>query len=308
MKALKPASVGAGRYLNANGGGAFSPDGQFLAYYAFRAPNTAVPGTTLLVIRTLSTGAEREIPMPELRVPPAAMAPPVRWFPDGRSVLVAAFQSTSPGAAFYRIDISTGRSELLCSTRLSAPGQAFPDLALDGKAIVYLDRGPERAMQLIRMNLETREQSELRRTSKGQEITSIAVSPDGTQVAYGSYDVSTKQTALMTMPAAGGEPREVSRASNWQNGGRFSLGWSRDAKYLIFARPDGGGPTPSSPQNLWRVPLSGGEPEKMGISAESIFYPQISPDGRRVAFTGRENNAQEIWALESFLPKRVAAR
>lgn len=305
LKAAKAPAVGVGHYINANGGGAFSPDGKYLAYYAFRAPNAVIPGLTLLGIRTLESGEEHEVAMPGLLV--RVMAPPPRWFPDGRSVLVAA-QTRGTAGGLYKVDLASGHAELLLDLRTTAPAQAFADLAADGKAIFYVRRGPERSMQLLRFDLESRGETEMKRAPKGQELTSAAVSPHGDRVAYGIYDVPSKQTTLVMMPVGGGEPHEVYRAANWQNGGRFSLAWSRDGRYLIFARPDGGGPTPSSPQNLWRVPVSGGEPEKLGISGESIFYPQMSPDGRRIAFTGRENNAQEVWALENFLPRRVAAK
>jgi Tol biopolymer transport system component len=102
------------------------------------------------------------------------------------------------------------------------------------------------------------------------------------------------------MPSAGGAPHQVFRATGWRNGARYSLGWSRDQRYLIFVRPEGDA---SKPQLLWRVPLQGGDPEKMGISMPDIFFPQMSPDGRRIAFTSREDAAEEVWALENFLPK-----
>jgi hypothetical protein len=60
---------------------------------------------------------------------------------------------------------------------------------------------------------------------------------------------------------------------------------------------------------LWRVPVSGGEPEKMGISiAGQLMYPQMHPDGRRITFGLFEIGASEVWALENFLPKARAAR
>jgi hypothetical protein len=37
----------------------------------------------------------------------------------------------------------------------------------------------------------------------------------------------------------------------------------------------------------------------MGISMPDIFFPQMSVDGRKIAFTSREDAPEEIWALEN---------
>ena len=299
--AHNPPAVAAGRFINSNRGAAWSPDGELLAYYAFRVPSDNFPGSAELFVRTLKTGAEREIAMPQLRVPAYAFATPVRWFPDGRSVLVASYDQKA-GAGFYRVDIATGKSQLLHHTRTTEPGPSLPDLSPDGKVIFYVERDPAapRNRKVMRFDLDSQRETELKQPSQGQELTAIAVSPDGAQLAYGLSDVSTQSTVLEVMPSAGGAPHQVFRATGWRNGARYNLGWSRDQRYLIFVRPEGNA---SKPQVLWRVPLQGGDPEKMGISMPDIFFPQMSPDGRRIAFTSREDAAEEVWALENFLPK-----
>ena len=54
---------------------------------------------------------------------------------------------------------------------------------------------------------------------------------------------------------------------------------------------------------LWRIPVSGGSPERVGLAKEGRFHDlRISPDGRRLAFTAEEPS-KEVWVIENFLPK-----
>lgn len=295
-KAAREPVLIAGRFVNSNAGPAWSPDGQYVAYYTFRSPSVDIPGTTVLVIRTLKTGAEREVAMPDLRIPTYAAIVPPRWFPDSRSVLVVSYQPNGPAAGFYKVDIANGHIDLLHTTRGAGPGQTHFSLSSDGKAIYYIDLAP-RPGQLMRFDLEDHRETEIRRAGPGENFTSaVATSPDGADVAFGIRSRGT--TALYVIPAGVGEPREVYRDSSGLDG-RFDLGWSRDSQYLMFVRPETA--QAGSQKALWRVSVKGGEPERVGISMEDIFWPQMSPDGRRIAFASRENNTQEVWTLENFL-------
>ena len=51
-----------------------------------------------------------------------------------------------------------------------------------------------------------------------------------------------------------------------------------------------------------RVPASGGAEEVMGLQAADIRDLDISPDGRRIAFSLGAVGRQEIWAMDNFLP------
>ena len=49
---------------------------------------------------------------------------------------------------------------------------------------------------------------------------------------------------------------------------------------------------------LWRVPLAGGEPERLDIAGDQAFSPSISNYGNKVAYT-RLGNDHDIWKFES---------
>jgi hypothetical protein len=54
---------------------------------------------------------------------------------------------------------------------------------------------------------------------------------------------------------------------------------------------------------VWRVPVTGGEPQKLELAMPSLQHLRIHPDGRQVAFTASSQaEKSEVWALENFLP------
>jgi hypothetical protein len=61
---------------------------------------------------------------------------------------------------------------------------------------------------------------------------------------------------------------------------------------------------------LWRIPASGGEPQRTGFAMEGMMYFAPHPDGRRIAFDcGRLSGAMsEVWVLENFLPALKSGR
>jgi Tol biopolymer transport system component len=293
MKLAKPPEPVTQRFVNSNSGGSWSPDGAFLAYYVHRAPSQTIPGGTDLIIRTLKTGAERAVSMPQLTVPPYIFTAPPRWFPDGKSVMVVSYALRHPGVSFYRVDLENGKAELLHTTRAS-PFTPFirPDLSPDGKAIFYTDTlDLANSVQLMRFDLDTKRETELKRVQAGQSFSAIAVSPDGKQLAYGVMDNPTGTAAavssLEVMPVSGGKAHEVYHGRM----GAFQLAWSPDQRYLFFNRAGRG---------LWRIAAAGGEPAKTGL-ARPGFFPQFHPDGRRIVFERGGQGTQQLWVMENFL-------
>ena len=222
------------------------------------------------------------------------------WFPDGGSVLVYSQNLQKPGFfGLYRVDLASAKTELLHESRDGLQGLA---LSPDGKAVFYTARSPEDDSllnRLVRFDLDTRRETELK---KGEWFISVAVSPDSKQLAYLVSVRPGASSYLGVIPTAGGASREVFRGAPWMDGSRYgALTWTPDQRYLMFVR---GGVGNSSPNVAWRVPVTGGPAEQIGVSMNGrIKVPQVHPDGRRLVFGMTDTTPNELWTLENFLPK-----
>ena len=298
LHATKPPVPITERVINQNLGSTWSREGDYLAYYSFLQVS-ADTRSGVLVVRSTRTGEERTIPLPT-RVSSRFQAGP-KWFPDNRSVLVESGDADGPGFAFYRFVIDTGNTELLA--RLPREVSSY-DLSPDGRTIFYAV-GVDDGQRLMRFDIERSQGTELRNVTfpAGREIVSLAVSPDGLQLAttlIGGF--------VEVMPAAGGPSREVFRPAAPEMGTgslRQALSWTPDGRFLLWARGD---------SSLWKVPALGGYAEKVGLNMR-VKTPALHPDGRRLAFVGLPAPGSDgqiprpsVMTLENFLPKAAATR
>jgi hypothetical protein len=109
------------------------------------------------------------------------------------------------------------------------------------------------------------------------------------------------------MPADGGEPRTLlpvpdGNGTDYADCGRGGswLAWTRDGKHLLTFLPTAlpqGGPAPSNPCKLYKVPVDGGEPIFLGATPPQRGPWALSPDGSRLAFEMGEDRG-EIWILQ----------
>ncbi|MBI1874166.1 MAG: PD40 domain-containing protein [Acidobacteria bacterium] len=305
MKTAKAPVLATERFINSNLGPRWSPDGQYLAYVSRRGKGADGMDSAVLVIRTLETGEERDLSMPKGAGRDSSLMISPKWFPDGRSVLVKGFLGGKEDL-FYRVDLASGHAELLPGAKGAgggAGGLGANAISPDGKTIFYIaqeDAGSTATMrELVRFDIDSRRETVLK---SGQLFFSLALSPDGTQLASARNEDQSQSFYLEVMPSGGGETREVFHAAGLLN--PDALAWSPDQRYLLFVRRGN-----NESYVLWRVPVAGGEPEQIGISVTGrLVYPQVHPDGRRLTFALFETGASEIWALENFLPRARAVR
>ena len=317
MKVKTAPTLATDRFLNSNFAPVWSPDGQRLAYYSNR------PGSRVLVIRSLKTGEEREVPTGRL-----PLTGRLSWFPDGRSVLVPSRDVQSGRSKYYRVDTVSGTAELLLDVK--ATGDS--DLSPDGKSIFYIGFPNVEtrsiiehryAQLLMRFDIDSRRETEVKTAPEGYFYTSLAISPDGAQLAYLLSTAIPSpilfwRDQLGVVPVGGGESRDVFRDDTVKiagkvlrmasSDGRFdSVAWTPDQRYLLFVMQGNASESGNLPVHhaaeLWRVPVTGGDPEPTGVSVKGgLYYPGMSPDGHQITFVAQENHPDELWALENFLP------
>jgi dipeptidyl aminopeptidase/acylaminoacyl peptidase len=116
-------------------------------------------------------------------------------------------------------------------------------------------------------------------------------SPDGSTIAFVVTTVDQKQnrrrSAIWSVPADGSrEPIALTTAPQSSNSPR----WSPDGKTIAFlsARPAPGDAATDTPrQQVWLLPLAGGEPRRVTNLLNGASGFQWSPDGSRLVVVGR---------------------
>lgn len=285
----------------------WSPDGAYIAYYTRRGGgfNQARRGDVFLVVRSSATGDAREIPLAPLRVGTVPGVGYPRWFPDGRSVIILAYDTGGP--ALFRVDVQTDNTTLLFRPPDS---DHFPHgfaIAPDGRTLFYKTYP---SSLLIARDLETGEERTLFRPPEGTSIWhgNLDVSPDGRWTAFHLREQGEGGKTddwLAMLPTSGGELRKLMPLDRY---GMVSPPvWTPDGESLLYAQQTEWNPAaPNDTTEVWRLPLEGGTPERVGLRMEGLDNPRIHPNGTRIAFHAGHQR-YELWVMEDMLPAGPAS-
>ena len=273
----------------------WSRDGEYLAYASPRGPLTSTQGTQDFVIRSFATGQE-EIVTPNINW--GTRSTP-QWSPNGRSFYVIG--KGDEGRGIYVIEKDSGNERFIAKV-----GGRHPQAVLshDGGAIYYT-----RGAQIVERDLTSGKEKTVctwrEYPSPQKAIHSLAVSPDGSKLAFADLDT------LAMVPTIGGRPEvviDVERTADKRIPTQVGIAWTPDGKSLIFAT----GPSFVGAQRLWRIAIGADEPQDLGLDQEEVEdfrHIALSPDGQYLLFTGRARQEipGPIWALKDFLPPLAEA-
>ena len=184
-------------------------------------------------------------------------------------------------------------------------GVSSPQLAPDGRAAVVVVRRPDyeenrfvRTLVLVDIASGAHRQLTPDRVAVGGP----RWSPSGDELAFTDTAADGEQSQIFILPMAGGEARQVTRAER----GVQSFEWSADGSHFLYttaeAAPEREGEerhnrsfevgrnsylTQRAPvsSHLWRIPVGGGDAERLTEGAESIESLVVSPDALTVALS-----------------------
>jgi Tol biopolymer transport system component len=150
----------------------------------------------------------------------------------------------------------------------------------NGKFLAIVDlESPESPRSIFLLDIETREKRKLTTPPAdwvGDGMS--AFSPDGRTLAFartrGGYPSDIYVLALSENGEPRGEPRPITK----DNKTIFGFDWTGDGRAVVFASDHSG------MHALWRVAVSGGEPERLGVGSDFCLWPAVSRKGNRLAY------------------------
>ncbi len=266
--------------------GAWSPDGTRLAYVRQAGP------ATILAVQERDAQEQRELTL-DLVQPWGT-----QWAPDGQSVFLYA-NSLRGSAGIYRVNLRSGEAELVARREGREDIHRF-QLAPDGRSVYFrlpldsTERSSGGRRWIVRQGLRTGQRENVQQTyGNGGRV---SFSPDGTQMAFYENHWGGGSLEVRVAPIGGGPSRLVYTFpdGNQPIGNRATISWSPDGRQLLFPEQ-----ARDSTHLLRLVPLGGGEARTLLRSPWSegpIWNVSLSPDGRRVAYSGGRGRF-EIWLL-----------
>jgi eukaryotic-like serine/threonine-protein kinase len=259
---------------------AMSPDGNEVAF-SWQGEKNTDPNIYNIYVQLVGAGSP-------LRITSARASDLFpAWSPDGRFI---AFERDAGQSHAYFIVPALGGPERKLANAYPAQLGGGISWSPDGKYLAVADGGSPNDSRagIFFVSIESGERRDSGIESPDPYIVRPAFSPDGKYLAFvsGSGFLSND---IYVAPISGGKPRPVTSLHADING----PAWMSNGRELVFSSNHQGLKT------LWRVALSGGDPEPLSIAADDARYVTISARGNRLAFL-RYRVDTNIWEAPAF--------
>jgi Tol biopolymer transport system component len=234
----------------------FSPDGNSIAFI------NDVNGVPQVWTKNLREGETKQITIGTER----AARP--RWSPDGNQI--AYERRTGGTTSIWLVKPEGGEPKKLIE------GGRNANWSWDGKRVVF-----ERGYDIGTANADGSDQ----RRVEGVPNTDLlladrtpAFSPDGKLIVFFEKDKGPIGD-FWVIPTSGGRARQLTFDNTYGGTPVFTP----DGKYIVISSLRAGSRT------LWKVPVNGGQPEPVLVSAGEDTEPEISRDGQHLIYTNTRN-------------------
>src|SRR5262245_9208380 len=134
-----------------------------------------------------------------------------------------------------------------------------------------------------------------------RRLTSVEISPDGSQVAYtltrprGEGDeLGGAHADLWVVPFDGGQPRRLTSADTEHK----SLAWSPDGSRIAFLAARGPEKPEKPKTRVWILPVEGGEATAVTDDRTDVASFAWAPHGRSIAYIASDQKSDKVKAEE----------
>lgn len=195
--------------------------------------------------------------------------------PDGKRIV---FNSTRGGGVhIWSMDRDGGNPVQITHGAF----EVSPRVSSDGQWIVFMGGTGQ---NIFKVPVEGGEPVQLTTTVSSDP----AISPDGKQIAYRTFDPKAGKQQTFILPIDGGDP---TRTLDIPSG---ILRWTPDGRGIAYVDEQDG------VDNIWVQPLTGGTPRQLThFTADHIGPFLFSPDGKRIAVS-RGNTTSDVVLLKNF--------
>jgi Tol biopolymer transport system component/tRNA A-37 threonylcarbamoyl transferase component Bud32 len=277
---------------------AWAPDGRRVAFVRRISGNPAVYTTHGVYIVPALGGPERKIG--ELR----GVWTRLSWSPDGKFIALADSPPDQPSGMFL-LSTETSEKRRLTSTPQGYVQDAFPVFSRDGRTMAFA-RGRTywtKAIYLLPLTPAGAPAGQARRvTPENFYVSGLDWAPDGRSLVFSASPAGGSER-LLRASAQGGlaEPQPIPTEGDLVRWPSVSMGGTRGAYRLAYMAF-------SYDINIWRVAgpaittkdatARGASPVEIIASTRVDSAPQISADGKRIAFVSQRSGNNEIWVCE----------
>jgi len=273
----------------------WSPDGRWIAFLRLPARGAA---SELRLVPPLG-GPERRVA--EIGAGAPFVTPPyLTWLPDGTGVVATDVARAGGSAALVAIGLESGERHALTHPAPPIAGDAHPTVSPDGRWLVF--RRNANALftgELYRLRLGTDwspNGEPERLTDVGLDAGYPAFAPGGREVVFSARGGLWRVEATGRAPDAGA-PRRLPFVGEDGLMPALARSASGSGARLVYVRS-------FEDFNIWRLDLASAGASAAGQGAMAIAssryegMPQLSPDGRRVAFSSDRSGGFEIWLAD----------
>ena len=261
---------------------AWSPDGRTIAFVRMGEDEEAI-----YLISPLG-GTERKLTDADL-----GRVRGVSWAPDGATI---AFYRRDQNTSKFRIsliDVATRETRDLTTPDVVGAGDYAPVFSHDGTRIAFRRSAARAVVQLMVVSANGGEPTVVREgwTAATSGSNALIWSIDDRSILFGGTLARTGQTGLFRIPVDGGQVQHLSSFGVGIRDPAVSVAGRR----LAFSQG-------ISERDLVRITLPSdgmSETGRFAPSTRTDRTPDISPDGRRVAFISDRSGNREVWIVDS---------